>query len=68
MKPKVIKLKHDVGLWLQRTAELDRGRYVVEMRKDNGHDDGTLITAREARTLARALNKLADSVDEGNHP
>lgn len=66
MKIKTIRQRHDVGIWLQLTAELNRGRYVVEMRPDDGTRDGTLLTAAEARRLSRALNAFADAADKGN--
>lgn len=66
MKIKTIKQQHDVGLWLQLTVELDRGKYVVEMRPDNGYDDGTLLTASEARRLSKALLAFADGADKAN--
>ena len=66
MKTKTIKQQHDVGLWLQLTVELERGRYVVEMRPDNGRDDGTLLTAAEARRLSKALLVFADGADREN--
>lgn len=66
MKLKTIKQRHDVGLWLQITAEMSAGRAVVEMRHDDGVSDGTLLTAAEARTLARALMTFADAVDKKN--
>lgn len=65
-KIKTIKQRHDVGLWLQLTVELDRGRYVVEMRPDDGVSDGTLLTATEARRLSKALDAFADAVDKAN--
>lgn len=63
---KTIKQRHDVGLWLQLTAEMDRGRVVVEMRPDDGASDGTLLTAAEARCLARALHRFAERADKEN--
>ena len=66
MKIKTIKQRHDVGIWLQLTAEMDRGRYVIEMRPDDGASDGTLLTAAEARRLSKALNAFADAADKGN--
>ena len=66
MKIKTIKQQHDCGIWLQLTADFNRGRVVVEMRPDDGTSDGTLLTAREARTLARALEKFADGADRAN--
>ncbi len=66
MKIMVIKQRHDVGIWLQLTAELKRGRCVVEMRSDDGASDGTLLTATEARRLSKALLAFADCADAGN--
>ena len=66
VKIKTIKQRHDVGIWLQLTAEMDRGRYVVEMRPDDGASDGTLLTASEARRLAKALDAFADAADKSN--
>lgn len=66
MKIKTIKQQHDVGLWLQLTVELDRGQVVVELRPDDGTSDGTLLTAIEARRLAKALCAFADGADKGN--
>ena len=66
MKIKTVKQRHDVGLWLQLTAELNRGRYVVEVRRDDGASDVTLLTAAEARRLSKALNAFADAADKGN--
>jgi hypothetical protein len=61
-----IKQRHDVGIWLQLTAELEQGRCVVEMRPDDGASDGTLLTATEARRLAKALIAFADRTDKRN--
>ena len=66
MKIKTIKQRHDVGIWLQLTAEMDRGRVVVEMRRDDSFSDGTLLTATEARRLSSALLEFADAADRGN--
>ena len=66
MKIKTIKQQHDCGIWLQLTADLNQGRAVVEMRRDDGTSDGTLLTPREARTLARALEKFADAAGQLN--
>ena len=66
MRIKTIRQRHDVGIWLQLTAELARGRAVVEMRFDDGASDGTLLTAIEARRLARALVAFADGADKKN--
>lgn len=66
MKIKTIKQQHDVGIWLQLTAELDRGRVVVNMRPDDGTSDGTLLTATEARRLSKALLAFADGADKEN--
>lgn len=66
MKIKTIKQQHDVGIWLQLTAELDRGRVVVEMRP-NDSGDGTLLTATEARRLAKALVMFAAGADAENN-
>jgi hypothetical protein len=66
MKIKTIKQQHDVGIWLQLTAEMNRGRVVVEMRPDDGASDGTLLTATEARRLSKALLAFADGADKGN--
>ena len=63
---KTIKQRHDVGLWLQLTAELERGRVVIEMRRDDGVSDGTLLTATEARRLAKALDAFAAGADIEN--
>ncbi len=63
---KTIKQRHDVGLWLQLTAELDRGKVVIELRPDDGVSDGTLLTAAEARRLAKALATFADAADVEN--
>jgi hypothetical protein len=66
VKIKTIKQQHDVGLWLQLTAELNRGRVVVELRPDDGTSDGTLLTAAEARRLSKALLAFADGADRAN--
>jgi hypothetical protein len=66
MKLKTIKLRHDVDLWLQVTATLTHGRAVVNLRRDDGADDGSLLTSGEARRLAAALNRYADLADEVN--
>jgi hypothetical protein len=66
VKIKTIKQQHDVGIWLQLTTEMNRGRMVVEMRPNDGYSDGTLLTATEARRLAKALAAFADGADEGN--
>jgi hypothetical protein len=66
VKIKTIKQQHDVGLWLQLTAELNRGRVVVELRPDDGTSDGTLLTATEARRLSKALLAFADGADRAN--
>jgi hypothetical protein len=66
LRIKNIKQQHDVGIWLQLTAEMSRGRCVIEMRPDDGASDGTLLTAVEARRLAKALNAFADAADKGN--
>lgn len=66
MKVKTIKQRHDVGIWLQLTAEIEHGRYIVNMRPDDGADDGTLLTATEARRLSAALLKFADAADKAN--
>jgi hypothetical protein len=66
LKIKTIKQQHDVGIWLQLTAELKQGRCVVEMRPDDGTSDGTLLTAVEARRLSRALLAFADGADREN--
>lgn len=66
MKIKTIKQRHDVGIWLQLTVEMDRGRYVVEMRPDDARSDGTILTATEARRLSRALLAFADGADKAN--
>lgn len=66
MKIKLIKQRHDVGIWLQLTAEMKYGRYIVEMRSDDGASDGTLLTATEARRLSKALDAFADAADKGN--
>jgi hypothetical protein len=63
---KTIKQQHDVGIWLQITAELDRGQAVINMRPDDGASDGTILTAREARTLSRALLSYAARADRAN--
>jgi hypothetical protein len=65
VKIKTIKQQHDVGIWLQLTAEMDRGRVVVEMRPNDSRD-GTLLTATEARRLAKALIAFADGADKEN--
>lgn len=65
MKIKTIKQQHDVGIWLQLTAEMNHGRVVVEMRPDDSRD-GTLLTAAEARRLAKALVAFADGADKEN--
>lgn len=66
MKIKIIKQQHDIGIWLQLTAEMNRGRVVIEMRPDDGASDGTLLTAIEARRLSKALISFADSADKEN--
>lgn len=66
MKIKTIKHQHDEDIWLQLTAELERGRIVVEMRPDDGASDGTLLTATEARRLSKALLAFADGADKEN--
>lgn len=67
-KYRTVRQRHDVGIWLQLTAEIARGRVVVEMRRDDGYSDGTLLTAAEARRLSRALVALAASADKRNAP
>lgn len=66
MKIKTIKQQHDVGLWLQLTAEMNHGKIVIEMRPDDGTSDGTLLTAAEARRLSKALLTFADRADKEN--
>jgi len=66
VKIKNIKQQHDGGIWLQLTAELERGRIVVEMRPEDGASDGTLLTATEARRLSKALRAFADGADKEN--
>ena len=66
MKIKTIKQQHDVGIWLQLTAEMNKGRVVVEMRPDDSSSDGTLLTATEARRLSKALLAFADGADKEN--
>lgn len=67
MKIKTIKQRHDIGIWLQLTAEMVLGKCVVNMRPDDGLSDGTLLTATEARRLARALVAFADEADRENN-
>jgi len=66
MQIKTIKQRHDVGIWLQLTAEPNHGRVVVEMRPDDGYSDGTLLTAAEARRLSKALIAFAAGADKKN--
>jgi len=61
-----VKLRNNPDLVLSRDASLETGRYEVNIRQDNGADDGNSLTPHEARRLARALVAMADHVDGSN--
>ena len=65
-KAVVVKLRRNADLALTRDVSLETGRYEVNVRQDNGADDGNSMTPHEARRLARALMKLADHVEGSN--
>lgn len=65
-KTVVVKFRNNADLVLARDASIETGRYEVNMRQDNGADDGDSMTPYEARKLARALVAMADHVEASN--
>ncbi len=63
IREKTVKLTQAPDFIVGLTASLESGRYVVELRADNGHDDGTLLTPSQARNVAHALEQYADLAD-----
>lgn len=65
-KTTVVKLRNNADLVLSRDASITTGRYEINVRQDNGTDDGDSMTAHEARRFARALVAMADHIDASN--
>lgn len=63
IREKTVKLTQAPDFRVGITASMETGRYVVELRADNGHDDGALMTPAQALALSRALESYASHAD-----
>jgi len=63
-RERLVKMTQAPDYRVGLTASLETGRYVVELRPDNGWDDGTIMTPAQARNLARALDAYAAIADK----